>query len=58
MQNKKEEKDIVDYYCNPQWFRCGEIVISPHHLDIVNKIFNIHHKTNIIILVFHFLEWK
>jgi hypothetical protein len=57
-KKKIEEKSIVDYYCNPQWFRCGETVISPHHLDIVNKVFNIHHKPNIIILVFHFLEWK
>ena len=35
---KKKKKGIstVDYCCNPQWFRCGGIVIPPHHLDIVN----------------------
>jgi hypothetical protein len=33
---KKRGKNIVDYCCNPQWFRCGGTVIPPHHLDIVN----------------------
>jgi predicted Holliday junction resolvase-like endonuclease len=32
---KKERKSTVDYYCNPQWFRCGETVIPLYHLDIV-----------------------
>jgi len=34
---KKKGKSTVDYYCNPQWFRCGETVIPPHHLDIVSS---------------------
>ena len=35
---KKKKKGIstVDYCCNPQWFRCGGIMIPPYHLDIVN----------------------
>ena len=28
-----KKKNIVDYYCNPQYFMCGGIIPS-HHLDI------------------------
>jgi hypothetical protein len=34
-KKKKKGKSIMDYCCNPQWFRCGGTMIPPHHLDIV-----------------------
>jgi len=35
-EKKYIKKNTIDYCCNPQWFRCGETLIPPHHLDIVN----------------------
>jgi hypothetical protein len=36
-KKKKEEKNTVNYYYNPQWFRCGKILISPYYLNIINN---------------------
>jgi hypothetical protein len=35
LTKKKEEKNTMDYCCNPQCFVCGGTVIPPHDLDIV-----------------------
>jgi hypothetical protein len=37
-KKKKRGKNIVDYWFNPLWFRCGGTVIPPHYLDIVIKL--------------------
>jgi len=42
-KQKKEGGITVDYCCNPQWFRCGGIVIPPHRLEycIIISLFDL-----------------
>jgi len=35
LAKKTERRITVNYYCNPQYFVCGETVIPPHGLEYV-----------------------